>query len=61
MGRIKKEWSYLAWYHSATSQCRHTYNRREDWKARCSLRNRGNCPGPPAERGPPVMKFICFK
>jgi len=37
MGRIKKEWSYLAWYHSATSQCRHTYNRREDCKARCRL------------------------
>jgi len=23
--------------------------------------NGGNCPGPPAARGPPVMKFICFK
>ena len=23
--------------------------------------NGGNCPGPPAARGPPVMKFICFR
>jgi len=24
--------------------------------------NGGNCPGPPAARGPPVMmKFVCFK
>ena len=23
--------------------------------------NGGNCPGPPASRGPPVMKFIYFK
>jgi len=23
--------------------------------------NGGNCPGPPAARWPPVMKFICFK
>ena len=31
--------------------------------SRAGLRgsNGGNCPGPPAARGPPVMKFICFK
>jgi len=27
-------------------------------KGRC---NEGNCPGPPAARGPHVMKYICFK
>ena len=32
-----------------------------EWiRCRAGLRG-GNCPGPPAGRGPPVMKFICFK
>ena len=34
-----------------------------DTGGRAGLRggNGGNCPGPPAVRGPPVMKCICFK
>jgi len=34
---FKKEKSYLAWCHTTTSQCRLTWNRREDYKVWCRL------------------------
>jgi len=37
---FRKDKSYLAWYHPTTSQCRLTYNRREDSKASYRLQTK---------------------